>query len=456
VNWKKSKFAVAILLGGTIASWSPSYAGNEAMMELLKVLRDNGTIDAQTYELLRQSATVEEEQKTEAVQKQIEEATKDSVKVTTKGKLQFEDPNGDWQWRIGGRIMVDAAAYDEDQVDLGSGAEIRRARLYMSGKWLKAWAFKLQYEFANTDDPIDGIRDAYIQYLGFKPTNLTIGNYKEPFSLEELTSSKYITFMERALPNALVPGRALGFGFHTYGDKWTLATGIFGEGVDTDVETDDGREGSSGLGLTGRVTFSPIHEDARAIHLGLSLSSRSTNDVEKVRFRARPESHVTNTRLIDTGTLDADTISRIGVAAAGTWGPFSLQGEYLAAEVERAIAGKSDVDFDGFYIQGSYFLTGESRPYNFKKGVFDGIKPKSVVGKGGRGAWEIAARFSNLNLSDGDINGGEQDDFTLGLNWYPTRNLRFMANYIKVLDVDGGDFNGDEPSVFQVRAQAAW
>jgi len=127
-------------------------------------------------------------------------------------------------------------------------------------------------------------------------------------------------------------------------------------------------------------------------------------------------------------------------------GPFSLQGEYIHSAVDSEQAG--DPDFSGFYAYASYFLTGEHRPYKNTAGKFSRVKPKKNFGAGGPGAWELAARYSHLDLNDEDIEGGELDDITVGLNWYLNPNTRIMWNYVHT-DLDGvGDADA-----FQMRAQ---
>jgi phosphate-selective porin OprO/OprP len=175
-----------------------------------------------------------------------------------------------------------------------------------------------------------------------------------------------------------------------------------------------------------------------------------------IRFRQRPESHVTDVRLVNTDFFDADDFTRFGAEAAVVLGPVSLQAEYMRTHVNRQMPGASQIDLEGWYGYGSWFLTGESRPYEFEDGAFGNVKPKRVVGKGGIGAWELAARYSMLDLNDADIAGGKQQDVTFGLNWYPNSNLRLLLNYVQVLDVDGGPFDGVEPGAAQVRAQVHW
>jgi len=373
--------------------------------------------------------------------------------VTHTGPLKWETNEGEFKLQVGGRIMADAAFYDEDNVDLDgeSGTEFRRARLFVAGTMFHDWDWKAQYDFAGNESEI---KDAYIRYTGFDFGKITVGQFKQPFGLEELTSSKYITFMERAMAtNAFSTSRRIGLGVNGAGDSWTWAASVYGreEGDDTD--------GDEGYGVGARLTWAPWHEKTRVLHVGAAAAWEDPND-NGLRFRARPESHITSTRLVDTGSFsNPDTFTKYGLEAATVLGPFSLQGEYMTVNAEEDLPGSKDADFTGAYVYGSWFITGESR--NYKKGKFGRVKPKSVVGKGGHGAWELALRYSTIDLEDGDFEGGEEDNYTIGVNWYATPYIRFMANYVmtdtdpvasRLQDSDGRP-KDDELSVFQLRAQ---
>ena len=305
------------------------------------------------------------------------------------------------------------------------------------------WEYELEVDFGENDPELV---DAFIRYRGYEPWAFRIGHIKEPFSLEEQTSNVHITFMERALPNVFAQDRSIGIDAQTYGDNWTFAAGVFGEGAD-DKEAQD-----EGVGFTARSTFAPILEENRIIHLGGSVTWRDTGDEDEVRLRARPESHISDIRYVNTGKIsDVDDFYSYGIEAATVFGPFSLQGEYMATHLNRD-AGFSDLDFDGFYVYGSWFLTGESRSYRDRKGEFGRVTPKSIVGKGGVGAWELGLRFSHLDLDDDDVKGGKENNVTVGVNWYATPNIRFMFNYIHV-DTKSNDSVLDDPDIFQTRAQ---
>jgi phosphate-selective porin OprO/OprP len=429
-------------------------------------------IQALQGELSRMRNEIKSQSSRQAAAPQNTALKASGVEVTTKGGIKVKTLDGNFEGQIGGRVQVDYATYDEDNSNLGDGTELRRARIFVKGKLFRDWGFKQQIDFAGNHV---SVKDSYLRYLGFAPANLTVGHFKEPFSLEEQTSSRFTTFMERGLPNAFVPGRSIGAMANTHGDNWTVAAGLFGLGVGDDV---DG-EGDEGWAATARATYAPIQEKTKLLHFGASGRFYDPAD-GLVRFRARPESHVTNSRLVDTGNLispaptpanvsDVADVVTYGIDTAGIWGPVSVQGEYIHNFVQRSGAatfpGNPGVDFNGWYAFASLFLTGESR--NYSKGHFGRITPKSNVLDGGWGAWEIAGRFSSIDLTDANVLGGQQRDTTFALNWYPTSHVRVMANYIMVNtdnDATGNIANvhqnvannavgDDDPHIFQLRGQ---
>ena len=200
--------------------------------------------------------------------------------------------------------------------------------------------------------------------------------------------------------------------------------------------------------LTGRLTGLPWYaaQGRRLLHVGLSYSHRfRANDA--VRFRQRPEANLSPVRFVDTESVVADGVDLINPELAMVLGPFSLQGEYTRALVNAAQG--SDPDFGGFYVYGTYFLTGEHRIYKPKAGVFDRVVPKrNFDGKGGPGAWEVGVRYSLLDLDDAGVSGGELSGLTGAVNWYPNPNTRVMLNYV-LADLD----NVGDTNIFQARFQ---
>lgn len=464
ITKKRMQTLCGSLLLGSVAGLSvPAYANNAAMMELLEILRERGSITQDEYRSLKNAATADKE-KTEAlkddVEKKVAEATKDIPKVNLTERLEFQSQDGNFRWKVGGRIHADAVFIDSDNIDRGNATNFRRARLEVDGTLWKVWQTKIQYDF--TGSGRDGIRDMYIRYAGWDNAHATVGHFKVPFSLEELTSSNNITFMERSLANAPVStllSRQVGVGASTqFNDMFTLHGMLYSTNGPASPSDETINEG---WGIGGRGTFAPINDGTRLVHLGVAGTYMDANEdgVSNLRLRQRPEIGF-GTRIVDTGALGGGIngvkdVTMIGGEAAFMYGPASLQGEYIVTNVNRG-SGLSSPTFDGFYVQGSYILTGESRRYSFGSGSFGNPRPNAVVGRGGWGAWELALRYSNLNLNDSGILGGKVDNITAGINWYPTGNLRFMANYVNVLKVNDGPFANDEPSAFMLRAQVAF
>lgn len=412
----------------------------QAKSGLLELLAQKGIITAEEY------AELKAEQKTEATA-----STDDGFKLSTKDSTSPSPPT----FQVGTLQQLDFADYDDDQAHLSDGSELRRSRLSIGGTFLTDWQYRVEYEFSGTT----GVTDAYISYNALKPFTVTLGQFKQPFGMEAYASDKNLTFMERGLPFAFVITRAPGLGLGTSGANWSLNGGLFGEPVG------NAQAGNDGYGAAARVSWAPLMSGDGLIHLGLGATWRaptednSTNATgpkfDTVRFRSKPESNILAQRFVDTGEIrNVDSYTTVGLELAGAIGAASLQGEYQATRVSRGTG--ADLDFSGWYAQAAWTLTGEARPYLGNRGYFDGIRPAHNFGSDGWGAFEVALRLSSIDLSDGNINGGSERNATAALNWYLNQYLRASFNVVKVLEVDGGPMDGDEPTVFQARLQFAY
>lgn len=359
--------------------------------------------------------------------------------------LEFKTQDEAFKFKIGARLMSDFVfanetegwndAYRDEFGEVRDGGELRETRLNFHGTLYRDYDFKLQIDF-RTGDP--EIKDAFfarqnIPYIG----TLRAGQFKLPVGLENNTSKRFITFMERAQERGLLTQRELGVMMYNtaLGNRVYYAAGIFRDIADTG---DPNPTGGGDYMAAGRITGLPIYEDGgrKLIHTGFSFTYTQPNDNE-VRFRARPEVHILE-RLINTRTIeDTDHWRRMGGELAGVWGPLSAQGEYIQVEVDSPEGGT----VGGWYGYVSYALTGEHRQYDASLGEFQGIVPKENFELGGKGigAWEIGARYSTADFNDGFIEGGSQDVITLGLNWYLNPNMRIMFNYVKAMFPDATD-----------------
>ena len=448
-----------LLVAGTLlgATMLPAQANNDAMMNLLQVLRDRGTISPEDYNALKTAADTDKAASEEVVQK-IDQVEQDAVKVDLKKGLKISTGDDAFEMKIGGRVMADYAWIDDDRDLDGNGSEFRRARLYVSGKVFNDWVYKLQTDFAGNGVEL---KDAYIGYTGFDNANITLGHHKMPFGLAELTSSKYTTMMERSVVSDLfVPSRQNGVSVATGGDTWSLTGAVHMQGIDNE---NDEKDEDYGYGL--RAHIAPWVDGTDAIHLGAAYHHQEyekdglvNGGYGEQEFGVRPEIHMVDHKLYEgtlTGVEDKDTY---GLEAAAVFGPVSLQAEYMTADIGTQ---SRDADFSGWYVMGSWFLTGESRNYVASEGVFDRVTPNTTVGQGGYGAWELAVRYSELDMDDHDAPwananyfGQKGDITTIGLNWYPTRNIRFMANYVNATsEYSNTGRPDDDIKAFQLRGQ---
>ena len=354
-------------------------------------------------------------------------------------KLTSSD--GEHSLKFGGRIMYDYATWNTGN-ETQAGTEFRRVRFFNSGKVYGNIKYKLQLDFAGGGV---SFKDVYIEaalpYVG----NFKVGHFKEPFRLEVLTSSKYITFMERGLPIAFSPERNVGFMLHNsfMDDKLSVQAGLFREaekdspGNDTNIDNVNN--------ITARLTFLPINDRGNLLHLGAGFSSRHTSN-QKYSISTRPENHL-GTKLLNMELDSVSGMNLIGAEMAFVMGSFSVQGEY----VMNSVKGVEGYSFSGYYGQLSYFLTGEKRKYKNSLAGFDRVIPNSNMKEGeGWGSLELAARYSSMDLSE--AHAGVLNDITIGLNWYLNPCARVMFNYVMgtLEDHDGKETT---ENTFQCRIQ---
>ena len=394
---------------------------------------------------------------------------------TTGGGVSLKSDNGN-SFRLGGRILLDYDFFDDVFTDNGesqSEGEFRRTRLTASGSVRQDWKYKFTINIDDQDETAD-INTAYIEYGGFEPFSLRVGKFKEPFSLERLGSSRWISTIERNILLDFLGGNLgsgqpdLGgvqiAGFHKEMNNFNWAFGIFDDGS----EDEDGRDNYA---ITGRVAMSPHFGDRHFLHLGAAYSVR---DVEgRVRYRSRLGVHTADGGRPVFADAWVDDVDQLGLELAYVNGPLSLQSEYIDVEADGDVAPPdtsaddgacvddngdlascADIDFDGYYLQASYLLTGESRSYRTRGAYFDKVSPASSLG-----AWELVARYEDADVDD-DVEGRTVDaeKWILGVNWYANKNVRFMLNYIDA-EVDEALARGDDDDdgdALSFRAQYAF
>lgn len=392
-------------------------------------------------------------------------------------KLGSKDVSGYW-FDLTGRIHYDVALYNGDDADrfgYPSGSNLRRAQVAIQGGVNDNWEYKAEFalnelslfnsDASSSSNVTNGniVNEAYLAYAACKNMWFAVGQISIPFSLEDWASSNNLPLMETPLPiQAFSPGFGLGiYGEWQYMNMFSLAAALYHprHGVQQTSSTtvpDIGTQarGSDRLGIAGRLTFSPVHTANEVYHFGLSARHQKLHDTHNnANFSTRPEVRSRSTPALST-SIPANTSEHFevyGLEAAGQWGPLVIQGEYVMADVDRISSAGGDADYNGYYVSAAYVLTGETRKYDFASGTFGGVAPHSK-----RGAWEVAGRYSYVNLSDnGFANAGGEHDLTLGATWYANKNVRFMINYVHA-DIDRNGFAERKLNILGGRAQVNW
>jgi phosphate-selective porin OprO/OprP len=424
--------------------------------------RGQASTDALIDQLLKKGVLTESEAKALRAAPAAKPAasTGSDIKVSWKDGISFESADKKtFKGKLGGRVDLDIAGFDEsDEVEAvtgpnEAGVEFRRARLAVEGEIGTALPtlYKVEFDFAHSTV---ATKDLFVALTELPAVGtFQVGHFKEPISLDILTSSRFIPFMERAAPvEAFAPERNTGAMFQNpvLDQRATWAAGVFTETPDSG----DNFRLNGNWRVDGRVTGLPWYDEEakgrKLLHVGLS-GSRIENADGVARIRTRPEAHLAP-RYVDTGTFAANYSYLAGAEAALVLGPFSAQGEYLRTWVNRP-GGLDDATFDGLYAFVSYFLTGEHRPYRRTNGTFDRVKPNHNFGlgeNGGAGAWELLLRYSYTDLNDEGITGGRLNDITGGVTWYLNPNWKIMFNYV-FAQLDRGVADGDNAHIFQTR-----
>jgi len=428
---------------------------------LAELLRDKGVISEAEFRALPASDPGSAALAALLLQKGVLSATEvaalgappapPSVTVATDEGFRFTAADGS-RFHTGVLAQLDVGQVDSTSRDLPNRSGVRRFRPAVAGSFRRDWQFRASSELADGGSIID----AYVSYIGLEPVTLTTGVFVQPFGFESVAIDSANQFAERALPFTFVVNRAPGLGVSWAGSPVTLHASVFTEPL---VVPDAGDEG---YGTALRATYAPFAATGRVLHFGLGLQRRwptEDNGIapgRTVRFRAKPETDTSSLRLVDTGEIGGNVrhTTVLNPEFAASLGAWALQAEYYATRVERGAA--PTLDFSGWYVQTSVTLTGEPRPYRARNSTFELVRAQHPLGPTGFCALELAMRFSTLDLGDADVDGGRLREATLGLNYFPNRQLRATFNAIRVLTLDGGPFAGTEPTFYQLRLQLAY
>jgi phosphate-selective porin OprO and OprP len=358
-----------------------------------------------------------------------------------RGRLQFDVLSNEWE------ASDPANAINSEN---GSRSYVRRAFLGVQGRFSDHWRYKVDFNLLPGDDGAGQVAfdDAYLEYAG-DFFSVVIGENNVTSPLEDRTSSLDIPFIERSsFINAFGYGRAAGVAGLVTGANWMAAVGVSGDSLNN---ADSNFAASELFQVSGRFTWAPIFETSpdgtMLLHLGVSARNRDFGDdgatnispgttaSDTYRYRTRPLNG-RGTRWIDFGTaVPPENDISYGAEIAGQWNAFGFTAEYAKLEGTESTQGAGtpadEYEFDGYYVDVTWSITGESRAYRGNQGSFGPIVPANPINEGGWGHWGLSARYDYVDLSDpaGGTSRGEQTAYALGLNWVPLDHVRFMLNY---------------------------
>lgn len=387
-----------------------------------------------------------------------------------------------------GRLQVDTAAFTQSGPYLNTtepnGVEFRRLYLSLKGGGFDVIEYKLEIDVAGTvtnnapnafpTSTTSGkiqAKDVYLQVNELPAIgHVRIGNFYEPFSLEDVSGDLVTTFMERGNPYLLVPDRHFGImAFdHILGNEnttWWLG-GFCSAGGDGGMDFQE-TNSYTAAAATGRLTWLPWYDEATDgrgfLHLGVAASYRDAwaNTFPLASPSMRPEeAHLARTYSATMNNINY--IDELGGEVAFVYGPFSVQSEFVGA-YPVDFAGDTH-NINSCYIYTSYFLTGENRRYDRKNGTttrvipfenFFRVRDENCNVSTGKGAWEVGYRWSYIDFRDAVSTAGNASRFlnhTVGLNWYLNPYTRMMFNYVYSTEEAINHADG-HLSVFEMRAQ---
>ncbi len=495
-TWMLTGAATASVLAATMPAATAAekvYQVTESQLRQMisaEVKRQMGTAGAPQGNVAELEQRVQDLEISQGAKINAIQAKQDAVQwAFDNGRPVISTGDGRFSLAVRGRFHFDAGVYSQDPGDdvplsvdgqnvrdLNAGSYFRRAQFGVEGKAWRDFDYEFRYNFggAEAEDP-GAINIMRVAYNPTPEIRINVGAIQPTFTLDDSTSSNDITFLERASVVNAVIGEYGGSDGRKGIEATYLKTGLGKSDIMLNVAYTTSSIGARNQvaddrdHLLGRIAWHMKPNDDWDVHLGANAATiLSMGGVDitspgalpgprNVNFRDRPELRINSDRLVQTGNIAADGGWMWGLEAAARFKSLYLSGEYFqfGLDRDRECAGCSqtaeDPDFNGWYVMASYILTGETKRYeaqNFSNSrmQFGAPRPSSPFSTGGTwGAWEIAARYSELDLNynvghegvapnttAGEIRGGKQDIVTVALNWYLNRNLRLMFQYQNV------------------------
>ena len=345
--------------------------------------------------------------------------------------LVFESKDQDYKVWFDNRVQVDGATFwgqKSEYNKIGNGVSLRRVRFAMKAQLTKDWYGEVDMDMA---DGLFELKDAIIEYDGLKNWEFKAGNFKEDFSMERTSSSRYLSLIERPMvAQALAPSRHLGIQAAYLRDHFRWSGGMFFQEEATNVQDNNKDFGrSQGYSLTTKMGWMPYTRDRqKGFYIGGKASYRTpktdmaTGEYGGVRYSTRNATSINRKKYIDTDVIkDVDHSWLYGVEGAAYYKGFKFQSEWIGSHVT---AKNNSYNFGGHYFTLGYLLFGGNQHFNAAEGEF------TQPGRGKKwGDVELVLRYDYLDLNDKDVLGGSGQNYTAGLNFYINNFFKFAINF---------------------------
>ena len=392
------------------------------------------------------------------------------------GFIAFQSPDRNYKLWFDNRIYLDGASYfdnydknltpDENlakgQLDVPSQIiKLRRMRFAIKARVGDNWYGEIDFDF---DGNMVDIKDVYIRKFFGSPANpwgqIRFGQFRMPQGMQQTTTSRYLKLMERASVKEFNPNRRLGIGWASWNLDYMCAVAVHTEEVrnvhdyiegdpDPNYYKGDLQGATPMMGLSSRAAYFPINEIGKLVSISAGFSTRTPGLYKypdnRIKYDPKDETYISELEFTVAKVGGVKMATNMNIDVAASYGPLRMTGEYYLNSLSME-NGSGSAHFSGFYVQSAYLLTGENHAWNHREAEFTQVRAARKSG-----AWEVAARYSYINLNDFDygIRGGQKGQYTIGLNYYASRNVKFMLNY-SFIDHDqysngAGDFTDYVP-----------
>ena len=375
------------------------------------------------------------------------------------GILVFQNKKENYKMWFDVRIQADAAVFfgapdfcakeldgKSNTSHIGNGMNLRRTRFAVKAQLDKNWYGELDTDWTSGTPEL---KDAYLAFTGVEGLEIKAGNFKENFSIQRNTTSRYLMFMERAMVTYLAPSRHLGINARYSKDWFWASAGVFGPELSSSEEQvamEDGNKDfgyNEGLSYTGKIVFRPLHKSTTSsLHIGGAVSYRepkltSTDGYYVGRYSSRNSTSINRKKYLDTDDVKGlDHELAWTVELAGHWKQLRYETAYIARGMylDQKVNPLPTQWAEGWYAQASWLLFGGTQNYDA-----DGAKYTRTTSEHKWGNLEIAFRYEYADFNTGklfsnkkadtNIFGGSGQAYTVGLNYYPTKNVKIVLNW---------------------------